>query len=133
MSWYGELGIVQGSPRLIPFNKKNPKKWYGLDIHTGEGKLGKSEDIQLFHYSFYRHYPRWATQIPLLQFPQEVLGFLRVQAQGLQFSLADGKVREGFTGEQHWGYLKGNRCSKEYKASVFTFRKTSVALKDMFI
>lgn len=69
--------------RLILFNKKKPKKWYGLDIYTGEGKLGKSEDIQLFHYLFYRHCPRWATQIPLLQFLQEVLGFLREQAQGL--------------------------------------------------
>ena len=58
----------------------------------GVQQAGKGEDIQLFHYSLHRHCPWGVTQTQPPQFLQEVMGFLREQAQGFG---TNGRIREG--------------------------------------
>lgn len=91
---------------LIPFNKNvtMPKKWYGQHIHMSEGKLGKSEDIQLFHYSFYSILSQVGDSNPTIPIPQRSHRLLegtssRSGGNTEQFPTADGRIRKDFTGE----------------------------------
>lgn len=69
-----------------------------------EGKLGKREDIQLFHYLFYRILPKVGDSNPTIPIPPRSHRLLeetssRSSRNTEQLPTADGRIRKGFTGE----------------------------------
>lgn len=79
-----ELGVVQveGSPMLTPSIENLNAQEVVWARHThkfmGDSKLGKGK---ISSHSIIHSTDIWVTETPLPQFPQEVMGFLRKQAQ----------------------------------------------------